>query len=60
MRQNGGDETKAYWLFQIADLRVSDYYNPELTGYTDKFWNETFFASLIPFTPLLYVDPNNL
>ena len=41
-------------------MRVSDYYNPELTSYTDKFWNETFFASLIPFTPLLYVDPNNL
>jgi dolichyl-diphosphooligosaccharide--protein glycosyltransferase len=60
LRQHGGDETKAYWLFQIADLRVSDYYNPELTSYTDKFWNETFFASLIPFTPLLYVDPNNL
>ena len=59
LKQKGGDETKAYWLLKIADLRVLDYYNPELTSYTDKFWNETLFAKLIPFTPILYVDPNN-
>jgi len=40
-------------------LRVMNYYNPELTSYTDKFWNETLFAKLIPFTPLLYVDPDD-
>ena len=40
-------------------MRISDYYNPELTSYTDKFWNETLFAKLIPFTPVLYVDPDN-
>jgi dolichyl-diphosphooligosaccharide--protein glycosyltransferase len=59
LRQKGGDETKAFWFMKIADLRVLDYYNPELTGYTDKFWNETFFAKMIPFTPVLYVDPND-
>ena len=59
LKQKGGDETKAYWFLKIADLRVLDYYNPELTSYTDKFWNETLFAKLIPFTPILYVDPNN-
>jgi len=59
LRQDGADETKAYWFFKIAGLRVSDYYNPELTSYTDKFWNETFFAKMIPFTPVLYVDPDN-
>ena len=58
LRQDGADETKAYWFFKIAGLRVSDYYNPELTSYTDKFWNETFFAKMIPFTPVLYVDPD--
>ena len=57
--QQGGDETKAFWIMKIADLRVFDYYNQELTGYTDKFWNETLFAKLIPFTPILYVDPDN-
>ena len=59
LKQSGGDETKAFWFMKIADMRVSDYYNRELTGYTDKFWNETFLAKLIPFTPILYVDPNN-
>ena len=59
LKQKGGDETKTFWLLKIADLRISDYYNPELTSYTDKFWNETLFAKLIPFTPLLYVDPDD-
>jgi len=59
LRQKGGDETKAFWFLKIADLPVLDYYNPELTSYTDKFWDDTLFAKLIPFTPLLYVDPDN-
>ena len=59
MRQNGGDETKVFWFLKIADLRVLDYYNPEITSYTDKFWNETLLGKLIPFTPFLYVDPTN-
>ena len=58
--QKGGDETKVFWFIKIADLRVMDYYNPELTSYTDKFWNETLLAKLIPFTPVLYVDPDNV
>jgi len=60
IEQKGGDETKAFWFIKIADLRILDYYNPELTSYTDKFWNETLFAKLIPFTPVLYVDPDNV
>jgi len=59
IEQKGGDETKAFWFIKIADLHILDYYNPGLTGYTDKFWNETLFAKLIPFTPVLYVDPDN-
>jgi len=59
MRQNGGDETKAFWFIKIADLSILDYYNPGLASYTDKFWNETLLGKLIPFTPLVYVDPNN-
>jgi len=60
IEQKGGDETKVFWFIKIADLHILDYYNPELTSYTDKFWNETLFAKLIPFTPVLYVDPNNV
>ena len=59
IEQKGGDETKVFWFIKIADLRILDYYNPGLTSYTDKFWNETLFAKLIPFTPVLYVDPDN-
>jgi dolichyl-diphosphooligosaccharide--protein glycosyltransferase len=59
LRQKGGDETKAFWIFKIADLRILDYYNPELTSYTDKFWDDTLLGKLIPFTPVLYVDPDN-
>jgi dolichyl-diphosphooligosaccharide--protein glycosyltransferase len=59
MRQNGGDETKIFWFAKIADLPLLNYYNPGATSYTDKFWNETLIGKLIPFTPLIYVDPNN-
>jgi len=59
LNQKGGDETKSFWFMKIADLRVADYYNPELTGYSSKFWDETLLGKLIPFTHILYVDPNN-
>jgi len=59
LSQKGGDETKAFWFLKIADMRVFDYYNPELSGYSDKFWDETLLGKLIPFTHILYVDPAN-
>jgi len=59
LQQKGGDETKSFWFMKIADLRISDYYNPELTGYSGKFWDETLLGKLIPFTHILYVDPDN-
>jgi dolichyl-diphosphooligosaccharide--protein glycosyltransferase len=59
LRQKGGDESKAFWFMKIADLRIFDYYNQDLTGYTNKFWDETLLGKLIPFTQILYVDPDN-
>ncbi len=59
LRQKGGDETKAFWFLKIADLRLLDYYNPELKSYTDKFWDDTLLGKLIPFTHVLYVNPVN-
>ena len=59
LQQKGGDETKSFWFMKIADLRVFDYYNPELTGYSGKFWDETLLGKLIPFTHILYVDVEN-
>ena len=57
--QKGGDESKTFWFLKIADLRLFDYYGPELTSYTNKFWDETLLGKLIPFTHVLYVDPDN-
>ena len=59
LKQKGGDETKAFWFIKIADLSIMDYYNGDLQSYTNKFWNETLLGHLIPFTALVYVDPNN-
>jgi hypothetical protein len=39
--QKGGDETKSFWFMKISDLDIFDYYNPELSGYSGKFWGET-------------------
>ena len=59
IKQKGGDETKAFWFMKIANVPLLDYYNNERTGFTDKFWNETLLGNLIPFTPLVWVDPDN-
>jgi len=59
IKQKGGDETKAYWFLKIADLRIFDYYNPDLSGYSGKFWDETLLGKLIPFTHIVYVDTDN-
>ena len=52
----GADVTKAFWLMKIADLSLADYYNRDGGSFNDKFWDETLFAKLIPFSPLLYID----
>ena len=57
LQQKGGDETKAFWFLKIADLSVLDYYNPELSGYSSKFWDETLLGKLIPFTHILICRP---
>nr|AIF18137.1 putative membrane protein required for N-linked glycosylation (STT3) [uncultured marine thaumarchaeote KM3_82_A11] len=59
LQQKGGDETKAFWFLKIADLNIFDYYNPELSGYSSKFWDETLLGKLIPFTHIVYVDTDN-
>ena len=59
IKQKGGDETKAFWFIKIADLRLLDYYNSERTGFTNTFWNETLLGNLIPFTPVIWVNPDN-
>ena len=52
----GGDETKAFWILKIADHDFRDYYSTDGNGFTDRFWSNTLFGHLIPFTPLVYVN----
>jgi len=59
IKQKGGDETKVFWFIKLADLNLLDYYNKERTGFNDKFWDETLIGNLIPFTTLVWVDPDN-
>ncbi len=59
LRQKGGDETKLFWFSKIAGLPVMNYFNPGFMDYSDKFWNDTLLGKLIPFTLLLYVNPDN-
>ena len=59
LNQRGGDETKVFWFAKIAGLPVTDYYNSDFQSYSDKFWNDTLLGSLIPLTPILYVNPDN-
>ena len=53
----GGDETKAWWIIKIAGLPLMDYYYWGGESFSDEFWNNTLLGNLIPFTPVLYVDP---
>ena len=57
--QKGGDENKALWFMKIAGLQITDYYQKQSQSYTDKFWDETLLEHLIPFTFMMYIDPNN-
>jgi len=52
----GADMSKAFWMIKIAGLDIRDYYNPDGKSFSDKFWNETTFGKLIPFTPFVYVN----
>jgi len=56
----GGDESKKQWFMRIAGLDESKYLHSDGASGTDYFWNETLLGKMFPFTPLGYVNPNNL
>ena len=59
MDEKGGDETKAFWFIKIAGLNVNDYYNPGYGSFTKTFWDHTLLGKLIPFSPVIFVDPDD-
>jgi len=56
----GGDESKKTWFMKIAGHDVSKYTHSDGISGTDYFWNETLLGKMFPFSPLGYVNPNNL
>ncbi len=56
----GGDESKKSWFMRIAGHDPSKYIHSDGTSGTDYFWNETLLGKMFPFSPLGYVNPNNI
>ena len=56
----GGDESKKQWFIKIAGYPESKYLHADGISGTDYFWNETLLGAMVPFSPLGYVNPNNL
>jgi len=56
----GGDESKKNWFMKIAGHDISKYVHSDGISGTDYFWNETLLGKMFPFSPLGYVNTNNL
>ena len=54
----GGDESKKQWFMRIAGEPVSRYVLPDGISGTAYFWENTILGMMMPFTPIIYVDPN--
>ncbi len=54
----GGDESKKQWFMRIAGEDVSKYTLPDGISGTDHFWDNTILGKMMPFTPIIYLEPN--
>ena len=55
-----GDETKKVWFARIAEQNLGLLFHPDEFGTpNDRFWDETLLGKLIPFSPVVYIDPIN-
>ena len=55
-----GDETKKVWFARIAEHNLGLLFHPDEFGTpNDRFWDETLLGKLIPFSPVVYIDPIN-
>jgi len=58
----GGDESKRFHFAKIAgltDIQMSKYFYEDLINGPDAFWHDTFLGKMIPFSPVLYMDPTS-
>lgn len=58
--RGGGDESKKQWFMKIAGHNLAKYVHMDAFSGTDYFWNETLLGQMFPFSPLGYVNPNNI
>lgn len=60
--KGGGDESKMHWILKIGGRDISMFIDKD-RQLNNKFYSDTFYGSLIPFTPTddgLYYNPNKL
>ena len=53
----GGDESKIYWFSSIAELPVERYLELDMKTPKPYFYENTMLGKMIPFTPVLYYQP---
>ena len=53
----GGDFQKKGWFMEIAKIPANTMLKSDGESATDLFWKNTLLGNLIPFSPVLYVDP---
>lgn len=54
----GGDESKKQWFMRIAGEDESKYTLPDGISGTNYFWSNTMLGKMIPFAPIIYLEPN--
>jgi len=55
----GGDESKRFWFAEVAQVPLEKYFFDDLISGPNAFWNDTLLGKMIPFSPMMYVDPVN-
>lgn len=53
----GGDESKKHWFMRIAGEPVSRHTLSDGISGTSHFWENTMLGMMMPFTPIIYLDP---
>lgn len=54
----GGDESKKQWFMRIAGESVSKHTRSDGISGTDYYWSNTMLGRMMPFSPVLYLDPS--
>ena len=54
----GGDESKVYWFARIAEFPPEKYLESDGVVGTNYFYEQTMLGKMIPFTTVVYYNPN--